>query len=732
MAAKAQLLPVDYGIIDAIVDGRYHDPYGILGPHPHDGHVTLRILRPFALSVVAITEDGKRHPLKHEHRGVWSALLPYATVPDYRLEVRYAGDPVPADDPYRFLPTIGEFDLHLLHQGQHQQLDEVLGAHVKTFPSVMGDVRGTAFTVWAPNARGIQVVGDFNHWDGSAHPMRSLGISGVWELFIPFVTEGTIYKFRITGPDGIMRDKADPVAQFAEVPPATASVVYTSDYTWNDDAWMKRRLTADPRNEPMSVYEVHLGSWRRGLGYRELATQLTEYVLEHGFTHVEFLPVAQHPYEPSWGYQVTGYFAPNSRFGNPDDLRFLIDTLHQAGIGVIVDWVPAHFPKDEWALARFDGTPLYEHPDPRRGEHPDWGTYIFDFGRTEVRNFLVANAVYWLEKFHVDALRVDAVASMLYLDYSREAGQWAPNEYGGRENIDAVNFMREMTSVINTRCAGAMAIAEESTAWPGVTNDVQWGGLGFGLKWNMGWMHDSLEYIKLDPIYKQYHHNEMTFSLVYAWSEKFILPLSHDEVVHGKGSLISRMPGDRWQQLASLRAYYAFMWAHPGKQLLFMGSEFAQSGEWNATNSLDWWLLQFEEHQGVSHTIKDLNRLYKQTPALWARDNEPMGFDWLDSNDAQHNTFAWLRWGHDQDVIACITNFSPVPLMDHVIGLPWDGEWLEVLNTDDPKYGGSGLGNGGKVTATKSPHYGRPASARLVVPPMASIWLTPANKPKKS
>ena len=723
-------LPVDYAIIDAIVDGRYHDPHSVLGPHLHNGHMTVRILRPFALSVVVITDDGKRHPLKHEHRGVWTAVLPYPIVPDYRIETRYSGDPLPGDDPYRFLPTISEFDLHLLHQGQHQQLDEVLGAHVKTYPSVMGEVKGTAFTVWAPNARGVQVIGDFNHWDGSAHAMRSLGVSGVWELFVPYVEDGARYKFRITGPDGVMRDKADPVAHFAEVPPATASVVYTSAYTWNDDAWMERRRQSDPRNEPMSVYEVHLGSWRRGLNYRELAEQLTTYVVEHGFTHVEFLPVAQHPFEPSWGYQVTGYFAPNSRFGNPDDLRFLIDSLHQAGIGVIVDWVPAHFPKDEWALARFDGTPLYEHPDPRRGEHPDWGTYIFDFGRTEVRNFLVANAVYWIEKFHVDALRVDAVASMLYLDYSRESGEWLPNEYGGRENIDAVNFMREMTSVINARCAGAMAIAEESTAWPGVTNDVQWGGLGFGLKWNMGWMHDSLEYIKLDPIYKQYHHNEMTFSLVYAWSEKFILPLSHDEVVHGKGSLISRMPGDRWQQLASLRAYYGFMWAHPGKQLLFMGSEFAQSGEWNSGNSLDWWLLQFEEHQGVSHAIKDLNRIYRDTPALWSRDNEPMGFDWLDSNDAQHNTFAWLRWGHDLDVIACVTNFSPVPLMDHVIGLPWEGEWLEVLNTDDPKYGGSGLGNGGRITATQTPHYGRPASAKIVVPPMATVWFVPASKPQ--
>lgn len=718
--------PVATHIIDAIVDGNYHDPHSVLGPHPFEGAVTIRSLRPFALSVVAITSAG-RFPMRHEHRGVWVAVVPHTEVPDYRLEVRYGGDPVPADDPYRFMPTLGELDMHLLQQGQHQELAKVLGAHTKHYPSPMGDVHGTAFAVWAPNAQGVQVVGNFNAWDGTAHPMRSLGSSGIWEIFIPFVTDGERYKFRITGKDGHKRDKADPVAQFSEIPPATASVVFTSDYEWADGDWMTARAARDPRNGPMSVYEVHVGSWRKGLSYRQLAEQLTEYVVEQGFTHVEFLPVAQHPYEPSWGYQVTGYYSPNSRFGDPDDLRFLIDTLHQAGIGVIVDWVPAHFPKDEWALARFDGQPLYEHADPRKGDHPDWGTYVFDFGRTEVRNFLVANAVYWLEEFHVDALRVDAVASMLYLDYSRKEGEWVPNQFGGRENIDAVDFLREMTSVVNARVPGAIAIAEESTSWPGVTNDVQWGGLGFGLKWNMGWMHDTLEYVKYDPIYKQYHHNEMTFSLVYAWSEKFMLPLSHDEVVHGKGSLIDRMPGDRWQQLAGLRAYYGFMWAHPGKQLLFMGSEFAQSNEWNSGNSLDWWLLQFGEHSGVQACVRELNRLYKDTPALWSRDNEPAGFEWLDSDDAQHNTFAWLRWGHDGEVVVSITNFSPVPLLDHRIALPFAGEWREVLNTDAEVYGGSGLGNGGSVITEDVPHYGRPASAKLVVPPMATVWLAPVR-----
>ncbi len=489
---------------------------------------------------------------------------------------------------------------------------------MRTYQTTIGIVSGVSFAVWAPNAQGVRVAGDFNFWDGTAHPMRSLGSTGIWELFIPNIGDGTVYKFHILGRDGVWREKADPFAFATEVPPATGSVVYTPTYEWGDADWIDVRARTHQHKRPMSVYEVHLGSWRVGLDYRELAAELTEYVRDAGFTHVEFLPVAEHPYGPSWGYQVTSYFAPTSRFGKPDDLRYLIDELHQAGIGVIVDWVPAHFPKDEWALARFDGTALYEHADPRRGEQPDWGTYVFDFGRTEVRNFLVANALYWLEEFHVDGLRVDAVASMLYLDYSRKDGEWYPNQYGGRENLEAVAFLQELNATVYKRVPGVTMIAEESTAWPGVTRPTFLGGLGFGFKWNMGWMHDSLEYISHEPIHRQYHHNEMTFSMVYAYSEHFILPISHDEVVHGKGSLVERMPGDRWQELANLRAFLGYMWGHPGKKLLFMGSEFAQSSEWSSERSLDWWLLQFPEHAGVLQAVTDLNAVYASTPGAVA------------------------------------------------------------------------------------------------------------------
>jgi 1,4-alpha-glucan branching enzyme len=471
-----------------------------------------------------------------------------------------------------------------------------------------------------------------------------------------------------------------------------------------------------------------LGSWRLGLGFRDVAVQLRDYVLEHGFTHVEFLPLAQHPYSPSWGYQVTGYYAVASRLGNPDELKYLIDVLHQAGVGVIMDWVPAHFPKDSWALAKFDGTPLYEHADPKLGEHPDWGTYIFNFGRPEVKNFLVANALFWLQEFHVDALRVDAVASMLYLDYSRKDGEWLPNIYGGRENLEAVEFLKEMNGVVHLRAPGTLTIAEESTSWPGVTTDTAWGGLGFDLKWNMGWMHDSLEYVKHEPIHRKFHHNEMTFSLVYAWSERFVLPISHDEVVHGKGSLIDRMPGDRWQKLAGLRTYLGFMWGHPGKQLLFMGCEFAQSAEWKSENSLDWWLTDFDEHRGVRECVKQLNHQYRATPALWERDHEPGGFEWLISDDADNNVFAWLRWGQDGRVMACVSNFSPVPRSSHHLPLPFAGEWLEVLNTDASEYGGSGQGNLGRIIASDEPLHGRPASAHVVVPPLATVWFVPADQ----
>lgn len=724
-AAKApKPAKVDTAELDRIVDGAHYSPHSILGPHVGKNAVTLRVLRPMAEAVVAVVGD-ERIPLKHEHRGVWVGLLPGTDVPDYRLDVTYGGQVIPADDPYRFLPTLGELDLHLISEGRHEELWKVLGAHVHTYPSLHGDVTGVSFAVWAPNAQGVRVTGSFNHWDSQAHPMRSLGSTGVWELFIPDIGDGTVYKFSILGKDGVWREKADPFAFATEVPPATGSVVYTSHYAWGDGAWLKERYQTDPLHRPMSTYEVHLGSWRPGLDYRQLAEELTAYVVEQGFTHVEFLPVAAHPFAGSWGYQVTSYFAPTPRFGSPDDLRYLIDRLHQAGIGVIIDWVPAHFPRDEWALARFDGTPLYENADPQRGEHPDWGTYIFDFGRTEVRNFLVSNAVYWLEEYHVDGLRVDAVASMLYLDYSREPGQWTPNQFGGRENLDAVAFLQEMNATVYKRVPGIVTIAEESTAWPGVTRPTYLGGLGFGLKWNMGWMHDSLGYMQREAIHRQYHHNEMTFSMMYAYSEHFVLPLSHDEVVHGKGSLIARMPGDRWQELANLRAYMGFMWSHPGRKLLFMGSEFAQSAEWNADSGLDWWLLQYDEHQGISRTVQAINRIYADTPALWQRDDDPDGFEWIDANDAEANVFSWIRWDDEGNPLVSVANMSPVPRQGYRIGLPHGGVWAEVLNTDAADFGGGGVGNLGAVRADDVEWHGRPASAEMTLPPLGTIWLKP-------
>jgi 1,4-alpha-glucan branching enzyme len=713
--------PVSVLDLDRLVDGWHHDPHTILGPHAEAGAVTLRVLRPGADSVRLTTEAGSV-ALIHEHRGIWVGVMPGTDIPDYGVETTYGDTVVPGDDPYRFLPTLGEMDLHLIGEGRHEQLWEVLGAHVRSYDTARGIVLGVSFAVWAPNAQGVRVIGDFNFWEGTGHPMRSLGSTGIWELFIPGIGDGTVYKFSILGRDGAWRDKADPLAFATEVPPATGSIVFTPGYVWDDRSWLEQRAQMPQHKRPMSIYEVHLGSWRTGLDYRQLAEELTEYVRTTGFTHVEFLPVAEHPYGPSWGYQVTSYFAPTSRFGSPDDLRYLIDRLHQAGIGVIVDWVPAHFPKDEWALARFDGTALYEHADPRRGEHPDWGTYVFDFGRTEVRNFLVSNALYWLEEFHVDGLRVDAVASMLYLDYSRKDGEWYPNEFGGRENLDAVAFLQEMNATVYKRVPGALTIAEESTAWPGVTRPTYVGGLGFAYKWNMGWMHDSLDYIAHEPIHRQYHHNEMTFSMVYAYSEHFILPISHDEVVHGKGSLVARMPGDRWQELANLRAYLAFMWGHPGKKLLFMGSEFAQSQEWSSERGLDWWLLQFPEHAGVLQIVTDLNHRYLQTPALWQRDDEPTGFEWIDANDSGSNTFSWLRWDDHGGCVAVVANLSPVPREGHRLGLPRAGRWIEIMNTDATAYGGSGLGNLGHVIAEDVPWHGRPASASIVLPPLSTCY----------
>ncbi|HUR50535.1 MAG TPA: 1,4-alpha-glucan branching protein GlgB [Mycobacteriales bacterium] len=608
---------------------------------------------------------------------------------------------------------LGELDLHLIAEGRHEQLWTVLGAHV-----VQG---GTRFAVWAPNARAVSVIGDWNHWDRTRHAMRRTG--DVWQVVVPEATAGMRYKLAVRGADGVWREKADPLARRTEPPPLTASVVAESSYAWGDADWLARRAAAHPHAEPMSTYEVHLGSWRPGLSYRDLADELVAHVRWLGFTHVELMPVMEHPYGGSWGYQVTSYFAPSARFGTPDDLRHLVDRLHQAGIGVILDWVPAHFPRDEWALARFDGTPLYEHADPRRGEHQDWGTLVFDFGRPEVRNFLVANAAYWLEEFHADGLRVDAVASMLYLDYSRKAGEWAPNARGGRENLEAEQFLQELNAVVHRRVPGVTTIAEESTAWPGVTRRTDEGGLGFGFKWNMGWMHDTLDYFAKDPVHRTHHHDQATFSVVYAWSESYVLPLSHDEVVHGKGSLLTKMPGDRWDQRANLRALLGYMWAHPGKKLLFMGAELAQDTEWAEGGSLPWHLLDSHAHRGVADLVRRLNELYRELPALWALDDTPEGFRWVSSDDRGANVLSFLRRGADGSELACVCNFSGSVHRDYPLGLPRVGRWREVINTDASEYGGAGEGNLGEVVATTGGLHGLPGRAQVTLPALSTLWL---------
>ena len=709
-----------------VAAGTHGDPHTVLGPHRDGDTVVVRALRPLADSVVVVTAAGE-WAATHVIDGVWAATLPRTDVPDYRLRVTYGSSTNLVDDPYRFWPSVGALDLHLIGEGRHEELWTVLGANTHAYPSTFGEVRGTSFAVWAPNARAVHVIGDFNHWQGASHAMRVLGTSGVWELFVPDLGAGARYKFEILGRDGSWRQKADPLAKGAEKPPATASVVVESTYTWQDAEWLTDRASRDPHSGPMSIFEVHLGSWRPGLSYRELGDQLTEYVTTMGFTHIELMPVAEHPFGGSWGYQVSSYFAPTSRYGHPDDFRYLVDRLHQAGIGVILDWVPAHFPKDEWALGRFDGTPLYEHPDPQRGDQLDWGTYVFNFGRREVRNFLVANATYWFEDFHLDGLRVDAVASMLYLDYSREAGQWQPNVYGGRENLEAISFLQEANATAYRRTPGVMIIAEESTAFPGVTAPTSAGGLGFGLKWNMGWMNDTLRYLAEEPINRRYHHHEVTFSLVYAFSEHFVLPISHDEVVHGKNSLLGKMPGDRWQQFAGVRALFAYQWSHPGKQLIFMGCEFAQGGEWSEEQGLDWYQLDYPGHAGVQRALIDLNTIYRAHPALWSRDFDSSGFEWIDSNDANHNVLAYLRRGDDDDLVAVVVNFAGVPHEGYRLALPSGGAWREILNTDSEGYGGSGVGNLGLVYAEPVPWNGRPFSVRLRVPPLGALYLVPAE-----
>ena len=616
--------------------------------------------------------------------------------------------------------TLGELDMYLITEGRHESLWEVLGAHVKR--DEHGELIGTAFSLWAPNAKRVSLICDANFWDKEINPMIPLGSNGLWEVFIKDVGPGLKYKFAIQGRDSRWVDHADPLARQSERPPHTASIVNESNYQWSDSKWMDSRGLFQPWKSPVSIYEVHLGSWRAGLSYRQLAQELGQYLIEHKFTHVEFMPVSEYPYDPSWGYQVTSYFAPTSRFGSPDDFRYLIDHLHSLGIGVILDWVPAHFPKDEWALARFDGTCLYEHEDPRLGEHPDWGTLIFNYSRNEVRNFLVASALYWLESFHIDGLRVDAVASMLYLDYSRKEGEWIANEFGGRENLAAVRFLQEATATAYKRFPGIMMIAEESTAWTGVTKPTSENGLGFGFKWNMGWMHDSLQYLSHDPIHRLYHHNEITFSILYAFSENFLLPLSHDEVVHGKAALVNKFPGDRWQKVATLRALYGYMWSHPGKKLLFMGSEFAQNDEWSHDKSLDWHLTQYGEHKGVQDLVRDLNALYKESPALWQRDSSSDGFTWLVGDDGAGNTLAYQRLADDGSQIISITNFSPVPHEQYRLPIPKSGNWIEALNTDDVKYGGSGVINN-QIKVDQIQHRGFDYSAVIRLAPLATIWL---------
>ncbi|MEV6455417.1 1,4-alpha-glucan branching enzyme [Streptomyces anulatus] len=711
-----------------LLAGDHHAPHDVLGAHPIPGGVLVRALRPFARSVTVLA-TGLRAELHDDGDGFFSGVLPVPEAPAYRLEVAYDDNTIEVGDPYRFWPAIGELDLHLIGEGRHEELWRALGAE----PMEHQGVAGTRFTLWAPNARGVRITGDFNYWDGTGFPMRSLGSTGVWELFLPGVGEGTLYKYDICRPDGSHTVRADPMARRTEVPPATASIVTASHHEWQDSDWMAHRGDRPVHEAPFSVYEVHLASWRPGLTYRQLAEQLPAYVKDLGFTHVELMPVSEHPFGGSWGYQVTGFYAPTSRMGTPDDFRFLVDALHRAGIGVIMDWVPAHFPRDDWALAEFDGRPLYEHSDPQRAAHPDWGTLEFDYGRTEVRNFLVANATYWCEEFHIDGLRVDAVASMLYLDYSREDGQWSPNEFGGRENLDAVSFLQEMNATVYRRNPGVVTIAEESTAWDGVTRPTDGGGLGFGLKWNMGWMHDSLQYVAKEPIHRKYHHNEMTFSMVYAYSENYVLPISHDEVVHGKQALVTKMPGDWWQQRANHRAYLGFMWAHPGKQLLFMGQEFAQGAEWSEGHGPDWWLLDPSygasgDHRGVRTLVGDLNAVYGAVPALWQRDTVPEGFSWVDGGAAEDNVFAFLRYDADGSPLLAVSHFSPAVRSDYRLGVPETGAegWVEVLNTDAARYGGGDVRNEEPLKAEAVPAHGRPCSISLTLPPLATVWFRPA------
>ena len=714
----------DAAALKSLVEGRHNNPFAVLGPHKERGRRIVRTFQPGAKAVQLIDKNGDvmGDLAPGLHDGLFAGPMP-ARRRYYRLRVTWDDGAVQdTEDPYRFPSTLGEMDLYLLGEGSDRYVYRKLGAHTTT---VQG-VSGTRFAVWAPNASRVSVIGDFNSWDGRRHVMRLHPGNGIWEIFIPGVGNGTLYKYEITDACGsLLPLKADPYGALHEPPPGNSSIVFDSHYRWDDDDWMAQRAPEPRLDAPIAIYEVHLGSWRRKddgsyLTYRDLANELVPYVADLGYTHIELMPVTEYPFDGSWGYQPIGMFAPTQRFGTPDDFRHFIDTCHAQGIAVIMDWVPAHFPGDEHGLQRFDGTALYEHEDPRKGAHADWGTLIFNYGRREVINYLIGNALYWIEEFHIDALRVDAVASMLYLDYSREEGEWIPNEFGGNENLEAVAFLKRLNTELHAH--GATSYAEESTAWPGVSRPVDAGGLGFTYKWNMGWMNDTLAYMSEDPVHRRYHHDKMTFGLVYAFNENFVLPLSHDEVVHGKRSLLGRMPGDRWQQFANLRAYYAFMYGHPGKKLLFMGNEIGQSAEWNHDQSLDWHLLQYPEHAGVQRLLRDLNHLYTRTPAMHEIDFSDAGFEWIDWGDRDNSVLSWLRRDRHGGYVVCVTNLTPVIRESYRIGVPEEGAYNMILNSDDTQYGGSGTGT---VTASSvnTEHHGRPYSIELTLPPLGTIYL---------
>ncbi len=729
------ILPQDE--LRKLTELKHRDPYSVLGLHPHPNASGLvgRAFIPRATKVELRSVDNggaTAFELSQIHKaGLFEGVTEAATKV-FRYELRITddqGNTRTIRDPYSFLPTLSDDDLYLFGKGDDRKLHEKLGSQLRA----VDGVAGTSFAVWAPNAQRVSVVGDFNNWDGHFHQMRALGSSGVWEIFIPGIGEGAHYKYEVRDHHNRVSMKADPCGFFMEVPPKNASIVWNNKkFKWTDQEWLKKRKKSDPLKAPVSTYELHIGSWRKkskaeSFGYRELAAPLVEYLRQMGFTHVEFMPLAEHAYYPSWGYQVTGYYAPTSRYGTPEDLQYLINELHNAGFGVIVDWVPAHFPRDEWALARFDGTALYEHEDPRLGAHQDWGTLIFNFGRHEVANFLIANALFWCERYHIDGLRVDAVASMLYLDYSRKHGEWIPNKYGGRENLEAIEFLRQFNHLVHTEFPGVMTIAEESTAWPQVTRPPYVGGLGFSMKWNMGWMHDTLEYFKRDPVHRKYHQHDLTFAMLYQYHENFILPLSHDEVVHGKRSLLGRMPGDDWQRFANLRVLLSYQWLFPGKKLLFMGGEIGQSGEWNANGEVEWHLLKAGPyHKGVQQLVADLNKLYRAEPGLWQADFDTEGFEWVDASDNHNSIMSFIRREPERvSELVVILNLTPVPRHKYRLGLPRPGRWFEVLNTDAAVYGGSNVGNYGSVTADDQDMHNQSYSAEFTLPPMSIMAFKP-------